>query len=109
MEGTCEKSCPFWKKYKEKCPFYLKTTWQNSEEAGKVSVVEDCAPKRSVYMLMSFESRMIGVQQDLDKTGKAYEKFAGSLISALELATKEPGKIQLTVPIEVKGIDRSNR
>ena len=64
-EDTCIKECAYYKKYNKKgmntCPFYLQTTWIN--DSGTPKVIQDCAHKRAVILLMEQNSRIIGVQQ----------------------------------------------
>jgi hypothetical protein len=57
--STCNKKCPFWKKYKEKCPNFIATTWRPSG-GGQPLTVNDCSPKRTTLMLMDVLERLDG-------------------------------------------------
>jgi len=62
MEDTCNKECPLWKKYKDKCPNYVESWWQ-SNDGGEPKLVKDCAPKRTFLMIQELNNRLVGLQQ----------------------------------------------
>jgi len=66
MTGTCYIKCPWWKKYKEKCPNFIKTTWRPGG-GGQPETIDDCAPKRSTLMLMVVLERLEGQQTAANK------------------------------------------
>jgi len=62
MEDTCNPKCHKWKKFKKNCPFYLETTWIKAGE-NVPRLVRDCAPKRTVFMLMDLIPRVDASQR----------------------------------------------
>lgn len=61
MESTCIKEeCKYWDK--GACPNYIQTTWIN-EQDNTPKIVEDCAPQRTVRMLMDMHSHLMGYKQ----------------------------------------------
>ena len=80
MTNTCSKEeCPFWEKYENKCPMYMTTVWENSEQPGATQIVEDCAPKRNTLLLMEYSSRAIGMQQDYEQQRNKYDELINTL------------------------------
>lgn len=71
LVDTCHDKCPFWKKYKENCPHFLKTTWTPHDSAGTPVIMNDCAPKRSVLMQMELTNRVLGLQHDVEEERNA--------------------------------------
>jgi len=61
MENTCSKDCPLWKKYKEKCPNFIQTTWK--DDKGNMKIINDCSPKRTMLMIQELYNRVIGVEK----------------------------------------------
>ena len=62
-EDTCiGKPCPFWKKYKEKCPNFVEGAWVTNE--GHTYVTKDCAPKRAMILCQQVYDQMIGTRKD---------------------------------------------
>ena len=61
MENTCSKDCPLWKKYKEKCPNFIQTTWK--DDKGNMKIINDCSPKRTMLMIQELYNRIIGVEK----------------------------------------------
>jgi len=62
MEDTCNPKCHKWKKFKKNCPFYLETTWIKEGE-NVPQIAHDCAPKRTVFMLMDLIPRVDAAQK----------------------------------------------
>jgi len=62
MENTCNKDCHLWKKYKEKCPNYIRSGWK-PENSTEIKYIEDCAPKRTMLMIQELYNRLIGVEK----------------------------------------------
>ena len=60
---TCNNiKCPYWKKWKENCPNFMKTGWR-AAEGGQPIYLNDCAPRRSVLMHMDQMERLEGWQK----------------------------------------------
>ena len=84
MDGTCKKEkCPFYKEHGKNCPFYIETWWQEGNN-GKTSLVQDCAPIRSMLMQQNFHNRMIGMQQSVESQRNRTEELRISLNTILE-------------------------
>jgi hypothetical protein len=79
MESTCTKDCKFWKKYKDKCPFYIQTTWSKDGEPTP-RVVEDCTPKRSMILIMEMSNRFLGLQQATEQERNMQHRVVEKLI-----------------------------
>jgi len=62
VQPTCHTGCKYWKKYKENCPHFFKTTWTPSDGAQPYQI-DDCAPKRSVLLTMDLNNRLLGFQK----------------------------------------------
>jgi hypothetical protein len=62
---TCNVKCPFFKKYKEYCPNFVKGQWRTVE--GHVYETRDCAPKRSMILCQQIYDHMIDVRQDYNQ------------------------------------------
>ena len=86
MTGTCRKTeCAWWKKYKTKCPHYMETLW--TKEGDNVpQVVEDCAPKRAVNMLMDLYPRLEGAQKAAEKARNGTME----IVKQIAVATGQP-------------------
>ncbi|MHC4757101.1 MAG: hypothetical protein ACYTE8_00430 [Planctomycetota bacterium] len=83
LEDTCNTDCPFWKKYKERCPNFLKTTWSPHDTQGTPVLMNDCAPKRSVLMQMEVTNRVLGLQKDVEEDRNAQR---ANLLAMAEMA-----------------------
>jgi hypothetical protein len=71
MEDTCKKSdCHLWKKYREKCPNYVRSGWR-SVESNQEKTIHDCAPIRTMLMLQELYNRLIGVEKVGEQTRNA--------------------------------------
>jgi len=80
VKDTCKKeNCPWWKKYKDTCPMYITTVWENSDEPGATKIINDCSPKRNTLLLMEYSSRAIGMQQDYEQQRNKYDKLIRNL------------------------------
>jgi len=80
MKDTCIRElCPWWTEYEAKCPMYITTVWENSEEPGATKVIEDCAPKRNTLLLMEYSSRAIGIQKDYEQQRNKYDELINTL------------------------------
>lgn len=90
ISNTCKKEeCKWWKEYKEDCPMYMTTVWNNSDEPGTTKIIEDCAPKRNTIMLMEYSSRALGIQQDYEEQRNKYDKLIKDMsLIILELEKK---------------------
>jgi len=66
MEGTCDKNCPLWKKYKEKCPNYIESWWKPENKKEPI-LIKDCAPKRTFIMIQELHNRFIGVEKSQEE------------------------------------------
>ncbi|MCW7076424.1 MAG: hypothetical protein OCU18_03920 [Candidatus Syntrophoarchaeum sp.] len=93
MNDTCTKECENWKKRK-KCPNYLITAWTN-EETGETKSIEDCAPKRNLFLLQELTSRVIGMQKALEQQRNVNSDLTIALASAVSFANRQPGKIMI--------------
>ena len=78
MEHTCTLSneCPLWKKYKEKCPNYIQTTWK--DDKGNVKIINDCSPKRTMLMIQELYNRIIGVEKAQEQQRNELVYFIGA-------------------------------
>jgi len=90
ISNTCKKEeCKWWKEYKEDCPMYMTTVWNNSDEPGTTKIIEDCAPKRNTIMLMEYSSRALGIQQDYEEQRNKYDQLIKDMsLIILELEKK---------------------
>lgn len=82
MDNTCSKECPLWKKYKDKCPNYIQTTWTN--EKGEVKLIEDCAPKRTMLMLQEVYNRLVGVEKSQEQQRNEFSYFTAIIKNAMQ-------------------------
>lgn len=62
MENTCSKDCHLWKKYKDRCPNYIRSGWKPTDSA-EITYFEDCAPKRTLIMIQELYNRLIAVEK----------------------------------------------
>ena len=92
MESTCIETCKFWKKYKDKCPFYLETLWSN-DESSTPKVVRDCSPKRSLLVVMDLSNRLLGVQQAAEQERNMQHRVVEKLVDLQ--SNMNPGLIDL--------------
>ena len=68
-QNTCNKGCPFWKKYKENCPNFVAGQWKTHE--GHVYSTKDCAPKRSMILCQQVYDHMLDVRKDYNQVRNA--------------------------------------
>lgn len=68
MEATCKKGdCTFWDK-KKGCPLMVQTAWQPAlPQGGKPEFLDDCAPRRTMFMVQDLYNRLIGTQQAVEE------------------------------------------
>ncbi len=59
---TCQKSCVYYKKYKENCPHFIQTMWGDTKSV-QPKIINDCAPKRAVILQIDAFNRMLGLQK----------------------------------------------
>ena len=91
MKDTCGiKSCAMAKKLGIKqpnqCPNYTETVWTNNETNETTHMV-DCAPKRTLLMVMDLSNRLMGVQQAQEQQRNAF-----TVLSSLATAAKAKRK-----------------
>jgi len=75
-EPTCIGSkCPNYDpNCKGNCPNYMETVWIN-EQSSKPKILEDCAPKRSVFMLMEMYNHIMGLKKYSCETRNVLQKL----------------------------------
>ena len=95
VENTCNDKCPFWKKYKENCMFYLETVWV-SHDTSVPKTVKDCAPKRSLLLQMEVANRLTAVQKEANTEREAQHTTAQLLVEVIRRA--QTGEIQMLSP-----------
>ena len=82
MKDTCcKEDCKWWKKYRDKCPFYLETTW-TCDESGGTKLVCDCSPKRTLMLTMEMYNRSLGVQQAAEQARNESYRLSGEIKGA---------------------------
>jgi len=79
MKDTCYEDCKFWKKYKDKCPNFILTTWTSDDNIP--STFKDCAPKRSVIMQMDMMQMIRGLQVDVEQDRNMQHRVVQELIT----------------------------
>ena len=87
MKDTCTDDCKFWKKYKDKCPNYIETTWTSEDNIP--SVFKDCAPKRNVIMTMDLMNKFNGLQVAVEQDRNMQHRVVQELISMKSKDVKE--------------------
>ena len=96
MKDTCSKEhCVWWEKYEMRCPMYIETTWNDTDQPGTTKIVSDCAPKRNAVMLMEYSSRAIGMQQDYEEQRNKYDKLISNLAEVIVELEKNNQKKKL--------------
>ena len=75
-EATCiGEKCPnYCPNCKENCPNYIETVWIN-EQNSKPIILEDCAPKRTIFMLMEMHNHLMGFKQYACETRNILQKL----------------------------------
>lgn len=76
MENTCQfEKCAFAKRLKlrsaQECNNYIESWWTQKDE--KPVLISDCAPKRTMLMVMDLNNRLIGVQQSQEQQRNALQ------------------------------------
>jgi len=72
MENTCTNTCAYYETFKmdregkKRCPHFVETKWMN-EERDQPFYLEDCAPKRSLFLQIEAFNRMRGVQKSFEE------------------------------------------
>lgn len=69
-ESTCKREkCPKWDNnfVDGNCPNFMYTTWVNKEESMP-KVLDDCAPQRTVLMLMDMHNHIMGMKEYASQT-----------------------------------------
>jgi hypothetical protein len=93
ISDTCKKKeCKFWKKHSKdfaECPFYTRTIWEDNDDPGVTAVLHDCSPQRDVRLLMNYDSRAIGIQQDFDDMQKTANKMVRGLQKVVDIGQKQ--------------------
>jgi len=93
MKDTCLcEKCPLWKKYYSRkngqcCPNYIETSWTSREDNQPV-LIKDCAPKRSVLMMMDMQNRLFGTQQAAEQARNKSEKVSQELLAFTNIIRK---------------------
>lgn len=62
---------------KKKCPNKISTPWQN--EKGEVTMVQDCAPKRTMIMVQQLHNTLLGVQKSQDEMRNKFNMLEASV------------------------------
>ena len=69
-QDTCPgRPCPYWKRYKENCPFFVEGGWKTPD--GHTYTTKDCAPKRSMILQQQIYDTMIGVHKSHNESRNA--------------------------------------
>jgi len=96
MQDTCSKEkCPLWRKYKERCPNFIETTWKEHDAAQPI-MVSDCAPKRTMLMTQELFNRFVGVQKSNEEQRNESVRFIGVLGSIFKRLQASPEAIDIT-------------
>lgn len=82
MEATCWKGCPLHKKYGDKCPNFVVTTWESSE--GRIKDVKDCAPIRTFLMIRDLFNRIVGMEAANNQS----RNQLADMVSAIKSSTR---------------------
>ena len=97
MDDTCFHECHLWKKYKENCPNFVRTGWRD-ESTGVVKDVNDCAPKRTMFLLMDVSNMVVGLQQASNQERNAARNLSQSLVDVMRYASESPGTLRIQIP-----------
>jgi len=93
VKSTCLKEdCPLWKEYGEKCPNYIETVWIN-ENNSQPKVLEDCAVKRTVTILMEIHNQIAGIKQYASQTRTVLDKLSESSNEFMIIQSREQESI----------------
>ena len=107
VHPTCHTECKYWKKYKENCPHFFKTTWTPSDGAQPYQI-NDCAPKRSVLLTMDLNSRLLGFQQACEEERNTQMNNIKLLLAHIDQVTSQLETVdvpKLTMEAEVLQIE----
>ena len=101
VKGTCVKEdCQSWKENGNKCPHYMETVWVN-ESNGVPKILEDCAPRRTVLMLMDMHNQLAGIKIYASQTRSRLDKLCDD---SREFMTVHSGE-QRNIENRVKSIE----
>ena len=98
MKGTCNfKDCFFADllEKQEQCPNFIQTWWTPKD--GAPILLDDCAPRRLVLMLMSQDGRLTGLQKAHEQQRNATEELVTQMLQVCELASKAEGKLSISI------------
>lgn len=88
IKDTCKKEkCLFWLKDHIDCPFFSKTIWEDPDD-GTAIYADDCAPQRNLRLLLGYDTRAMGIQQDFDDMQKTANNLVGSMQKVMTKADK---------------------
>jgi len=96
-DPTCDKKCVYWEEYGERCPFFIRSGWKD-ESTGQAKLIEDCAPKRSMLLLMEMSNKMLGLQKSNEQQRNASVDLTKALVGAVEFVNERPGSVRVSVP-----------
>ena len=95
MENTCiEKECPWWKRYKTKCPNYMETWWTPQSIKGigaKPELVKDCAPKRTTMMVIDLINEVGGLHAANNQARDSNAEMKGCMVYILKEMARAAG------------------
>ncbi len=104
---TCNLKCPYWKKWKENCPNYMKTGWR-AAEGGQPIYLNDCAPKRSVLMHQDLTERFLGWQKASEEERNLQTNNAKLLLAHIGQLTDDVPQIEFSEDAKVLQIEEKN-
>lgn len=100
VDSTCSKSCPLWSKYGDKCPNFVLTQWV-ADDSSIPKLLEDCAPKRAITMLMEIHNQLAGIKVYASQTRSRLDKLCDDTVEFMVLQRKDQEAIeQRTLRIE---------
>ena len=90
IDATCFKKCKYYK-HRERCPNRVKTSWVT--EAGQTKEVWDCAPKRTLLLMLNWDQRLMGVQQATEQNRNIMHRLVEGIQVAVDNKQKEKKRI----------------
>ena len=89
LKNTCNKEkCYWWLEHGEYCVNFVQMNWRK-ENSNQIYTTDDCAPKRTAYMLQEIFPRLIGLQQASEQERNESKKLVGGMMKIVQLTTRQ--------------------
>ena len=88
QQNTCFEGCRYRDKkgkFRKTCPDYMELNWTN--DTGEACTTEDCSRRRTLLMILGFDSRLIGVQQASEQERNTSHGLVQKLGEIIEIST----------------------